>query len=59
MPANRKALLAEAKRRCCPIQGQGILLQETMQGTVIAAAAQTGQGGNTLFNHRFKVTAKA
>ena len=49
----------EAIRRCRPIQGQGILLQETMQGTVIAAAAQTGQGGGTPFDHRFKVTARA
>lgn len=46
----------EALRRCRPIQGQGILLQETMQGTIIAAAAQVGQSGSAPFDHRFKVT---
>lgn len=49
----------EALRRCRPIQGQGILLQETLQGTIIAAAAQVGQSGNAPFDHRFKVTPHA
>ncbi len=52
--------LIEAVRRCRPLQGQGILLQETMQGTVIAAAAAPrSAGGAEPFDHRFKVTARA
>lgn len=52
--------LIEAVRRCRPIQGQGILLKETMQGTVIAAAAAPRPAGSAEpFDHRFKVTARA
>lgn len=49
----------DALRRARPIQGQGILLQETMQGTIIAAAAQVVQSGSAPFDHRFKVTPRA
>lgn len=44
-----------ALRRCRPAQGAGILLQETMTGTIISAA-QSPSGTETPFNHPFKVT---
>lgn len=44
-----------ALRRCRPVLGTGILLQETMVGTVISAA-QSSSGTETPFNHPFKVT---
>lgn len=50
--------LIEAIRRCRPIQGQGILLQETLQGTVIALAGRAQAAGAPAFDHRFKVTAR-
>lgn len=44
-----------ALRRCRPVQGAGILLQETMAGTIISAP-QSPSGTETPFNHPFKVT---
>ncbi|MBQ9693311.1 MAG: hypothetical protein IJV69_00950, partial [Kiritimatiellae bacterium] len=44
-----------ALRRCRPVQGTGVLLRETMVGTVISAA-QSPSGTETPFNHPFKVT---
>ena len=51
--------LIAAVRRCRPIQGQGILLQETLQGTVIALAGRQKTAADTPFDHRFKVTCRA
>ena len=51
--------LIAAVRRCRPIQGQGILLQETLQGTVIALAGRPKTAAAETFDHRFKVTAQA
>ena len=51
--------LIDAVRRCRPIQGQGILLQETLQGTVITLAGRPKTAADTLFDHRFKVTCRA
>lgn len=48
--------LIAAVRRCRPIQGQGILLQETLQGTVIALAGRPKTATAETFDHRFKVS---
>lgn len=45
-----------AVRRCRPIQGQGILLQETLQGTVIALAGRPKTAAAETLDHRFKVS---
>lgn len=48
--------LIAAVRRCRPIQGQGILLQETLQGTVIALAGRPKTAAAETLDHRFKVS---
>lgn len=48
--------ILDALRRCRPIQGQGILLQETLQGTVIALAGRPKTAAAETFDHRFKVS---
>ena len=46
--------IIEAIRRCRPIKGQGILLQETLQGTIISADASANTSQEDPFSFPFR-----